>query len=63
MHRQLAAGEASAGPALLQAASNQDAALLVMGADTRRRVAAPFLGEVSGHVLRNPPPIPVLMGR
>jgi len=33
-----------------------------MGADTHSRVTAAFLGGVTGHVLRNLPPIPVLMG-
>jgi nucleotide-binding universal stress UspA family protein len=60
-HFQLSADESSVGAALLQAAKDQGATLLVMGAYTHSRVTAAFLGGVTGHVLRNPPAIPVMM--
>jgi nucleotide-binding universal stress UspA family protein len=60
-HSQLVADETSAGAALLQTVSDQRATLLIMGAYTHSRVTAAFLGGVTGHVLQNPPLIPVLM--
>lgn len=56
------ADAAPAGGALLRAAGERDATLLVMGGYTHSRVTAAFLGGVTGHVLRHPPPMPVLMG-
>lgn len=51
----------SPGAALLQAVAELKATLLVMGAVTRSRVSAAYLGHSTEHVFRNPPPIPVLM--
>ena len=50
-----------AGAALLRAARDQGASLLVMGAFTHGRTAGVVLGGVTGHVLRDPPSFPVLM--
>ncbi len=61
MHREIATPEASAGAALLRAAHDQEVSMLVMGAYTHSRVTAAFLGGVTGNVLQNPPPFPVLL--
>ncbi len=60
-HRQLDSGTSPAGVALLKEADELQATLLVMGAVTRSRVSAAFLGGMTQHVFRNPPGIPVLM--
>lgn len=60
-HRQLESATLSPGGALLQAADDLNATLLVMGAATRSRVSAASLGRATEHVFRNPPTIPVLM--
>ena len=57
--------EADAGStagSLVQAATERDATLLVMGAYTHSRVTAAFLGGVTGRILCDPPTFPVLMG-
>lgn len=60
-HRKLDPNTSSVGTALLQEADYLKATLLVMGAVTRSRVSAAFLGGATEHVFRNPPGIPVLM--
>ena len=52
----------SAAGALVRAAAERDATLLIMGAYTHSRVTAAFLGGVTGQVLRDPPAFSVLMG-
>lgn len=60
-HCQLDPNTSPVGKALLQEAGDLKATLLVMGAATRSRVSAAFLGGTTEHVFRNPPGIPVLM--
>lgn len=54
------ADETPIGAALLQAASDQEATLVVMGGYTRTRVRQFLLGGVTRHLLQNPA-IPVIM--
>lgn len=61
-HVRVAADADSVGKTLVRAAAERDATVLVMGAYTHSRVTAAFLGGMTGHVLRHPPGIPVLMG-
>ena len=60
-HHQLDHNTSSVGSSLLKEADDLKATLLVMGAVTRSRVSAAFLGGMTEHVFRNPPGIPVLM--
>ena len=60
-HRQIESAALSPGGALLQAADELEATLLVMGAVTHNRVSAAALGRATEYVFRNPPLIPVLM--
>jgi nucleotide-binding universal stress UspA family protein len=55
-----APAQRSVGAALLQAAAEQEATMLVMGAFTRSRIRSLLLGGVTRHVLHNAT-IPVLM--
>jgi nucleotide-binding universal stress UspA family protein len=58
--RLAAAATAAAGPALLEAAKQREATLIVMGAYTHSRLRQSFLGGVTSHVLAHAE-IPVLL--